>query len=80
MRGDLLAPGLELDVLDGDVVDAELEVVNGAHDGGVEAVSEDLGGEGVRRLDEEDPSVTIEGEGMGVAEVDSEVGFCDFAR
>ena len=39
---DLLSPGLELDVLDGNVVDGEVEVVDGAHDGGVEAVGEDL--------------------------------------
>ena len=52
--GALLSPGLELDVLDGDVVEGEVEVVDRAHDGGVEAVGEDLGGEGVRGLDEED--------------------------
>ena len=37
----LLSPGLELDVLDGDAVEGELEVVDGAHDGGVEAVGEE---------------------------------------
>ena len=37
-----------MDVLDRDAVEDELEVVDGAYDGGVEAVSEDLGGEGVR--------------------------------
>ena len=42
-RGGWLSPGLELDVLDGDGVEGELEVVDGAHDGGVEAVGEDLG-------------------------------------
>ncbi len=41
-----LAPGLELGVVHGDVVDGRLEIVDGAHDGGVEAVGEDLGGEG----------------------------------
>ena len=40
LRG-VLSPGLELDVLDGDAVDRQLEVVDGAHDGGVEAVGED---------------------------------------
>lgn len=39
----LLSPGLELDVLDGDIVDGEVEVVDGAFDGGVEAAGEDLG-------------------------------------
>jgi hypothetical protein len=38
--GGALSPGLELDVLDGDDVDVEVEVVDGAHDGGVEAVGE----------------------------------------
>ena len=38
-----LSPGLELDVLDGDAVEGELEVVDGAHDGGVEAVGDDPG-------------------------------------
>ena len=32
----LLSLGLELDVLDGDVVEGEMEVVHGAHDGGVD--------------------------------------------
>jgi hypothetical protein len=41
----MLPPGVELDVLDGDTVEGELEVVDSAHDGGVEAVGEDLGGE-----------------------------------
>ena len=41
--GVLLSPGVELDVLDGDVVDRQLEVVDGAHDGGVEAVGDDPG-------------------------------------
>ena len=36
-----LSPGLELDVLDGDVVDGEVEVVDCTHDGGVEAVGDD---------------------------------------
>ena len=39
----LLPPGLELDVLDGDVVDGEVEVVDCTHDGGVEAVGDDPG-------------------------------------
>ena len=43
-----LTPGLELDVPYGDVFDGEVEVVDGAHDGGVEAAGEDLGGERVR--------------------------------
>ena len=43
MLGELLSPGLELYVLDGDVVDGEVEVVDGAHDGGVEAVGDDPG-------------------------------------
>ena len=43
--GDLLSAGLELDVLDGDVVEGAVEVVDRAHDGGVEAVGEDLGTE-----------------------------------
>ena len=38
-----LSPGAELDVVDRDVVEGELEVVDGAHDGGVEAVGEDPG-------------------------------------
>ena len=41
--GGLLSPGLELDVKDGDAVDRQLEVVDGAHDGGVEAVGDDPG-------------------------------------
>ena len=40
--GDPLSPGLELDVLHGNVVTRKLEVVDGAHDGGVEAVGEYL--------------------------------------
>ena len=36
LRG-VLSPGVELVVLDGNAVDSELEVVDGAHDGGVEA-------------------------------------------
>ena len=39
----VLSPGLELDVLDGDVVDGEVEVVDCTHDGGVEAVGDDPG-------------------------------------
>ena len=35
----VLSPGVELDVVDGDAVVGELEVVDGAHDGGVEAVA-----------------------------------------
>ncbi len=35
--GEELSPGLELDVLDGDAVESELEAMDGAHDGGVEA-------------------------------------------
>ena len=38
-----LTPGLELDVPYGDVFDGEVEVVDGAHDGGVEAAGEDPG-------------------------------------
>ena len=34
----LLSRGAELHVLDGDAVEGEVEVVDGAHDGGVEAV------------------------------------------
>jgi hypothetical protein len=75
-----LPPGLKLDALDGDGFDGELEVVDGAHDGGVEAVGEDLDGERVRGLHEEDAAVPIEGQGIGIAEVDCEVGLCDFAR
>ena len=41
--GRRLSPGLELDVLDGDAVDRQLEVVAGAHDGGVEAVGRRAG-------------------------------------
>ena len=41
--GDVLSPGLELDVPDGDAVEGELEVVDGTHDGGVEAVGDDPG-------------------------------------
>jgi hypothetical protein len=37
----LLSPGLELDVLDGDFVDGEVEVMDSAFDGGAEAVGED---------------------------------------
>ena len=37
-----LSFGLELDVLDGGAIEGEMEVVDGAHDGGVEAVGEDL--------------------------------------
>ena len=37
----LLSFGLELEILDGDVVDGEVEVVDGAFDGGVQAVRED---------------------------------------
>ena len=33
-----LSPGLKLDALDGNVVERELEIVNGAHDSGVQAV------------------------------------------
>ena len=36
----VLSPGLKLDVLDGDAVEGELEVVDGADDGGVETVGE----------------------------------------
>ena len=36
--GGALSPGLELYVRGGDVVDGEVEVVDRAHDGGVEAV------------------------------------------
>ena len=39
----LLPPGLELDVLEGDVGDGEVEVVDCTHDGGVEAVGDDPG-------------------------------------
>ena len=38
----LLSSGAELDVVDGNAVEGELEVVDGAHDGGVEPVSEHL--------------------------------------
>jgi hypothetical protein len=34
---------VELDVVDGDFVECEVEVVDGAHDSGVEAVGEDFG-------------------------------------
>ena len=60
--GDPLSLGPELDVLDGDVVDDEIEVADYAHDGGVEAVGEDLGGEWVRRLDAEDGAGRFAGE------------------
>ena len=43
LSGDTLSPGLEQDVLDGDPVEGEVEVVDGAHDGGVEAVGDDPG-------------------------------------
>ena len=49
-----LSPGLALDVLEGDAVEGELEVVDGAHEGGVEAVGKHLGGERVRSLDDKD--------------------------
>jgi hypothetical protein len=49
--GRRLSPALELDILDGDVYDCGLEVVDGSFDGGVEALGEDLGGEGVYGLD-----------------------------
>ena len=63
----LLSPGLELDVLDGGVVDGDVEVVNGAHDGGVQAVGEDFGGEGVPGLDiESAPSGTTQGAPGGI--------------
>jgi len=62
----LLSLGLELDVLDGDAIQGELEVVDGAHDGGLKAVGEDLGGERVWGLDEKDASGPIEGQGIGV--------------
>ena len=61
--GGLLSPGLEPHVLDGNIVEGELEVVDGAHDGGVEAVGEDLGGERVWGLDEGDAAGTMECEG-----------------
>ena len=38
-----LSPGLELYVRDGDLVEGEVEVVDGTHDGGVEAVGDDPG-------------------------------------
>ena len=56
---DMLSLGLELDVLDGHIVAGELEVVDGAHDGGVEAVGEDLGGEGVWGLDEKEAAAAM---------------------
>ncbi len=62
-----LPPGLELGVVDGDVVTRKLEVVDGAHDGGVEAVGEHLGGKRVRGLDEKDASAMIEGQGIGMS-------------
>ena len=40
---EVLSLGLELDVLDGDAVEGERKVVDGAHDGGVEAVGDDPG-------------------------------------
>ena len=43
MLGELLSPRVELDVLDGDAVEGEMEVVDSAHDGGVEAVGDDPG-------------------------------------
>ena len=63
---DMLSLGLGLDVLDGDVVNGELEVVDGAHDGGVEAVGEHLGGERIWGLDDKDAADTVEGQGVGV--------------
>ena len=60
---DVLSVGLDLDVLDGDAIEGELEVVDGPHDGGVEAAGEDLGGERVWGLDEKDAAATIEGQG-----------------
>ena len=42
LRG-VLSPGLELDVLDCDAFHGELEVVDGAHDSGVEAAGDDPG-------------------------------------
>ena len=50
----LLSAGPEPDVLDRDAVEGELEVVDGAHEGGVEAVGKHLGGERVRSLDDKD--------------------------
>ena len=46
----LLSPGLELDVLDEDAINGELELVDDAHDGGVEAVGADLSGERIWAL------------------------------
>ena len=54
--------------------------MNGAFDGGLDAVAEDLGREGVWSLAEENATGTIEGQGMGVVEIGSEVGFRHFAR
>jgi hypothetical protein len=55
-------PRLELDILDGDIVHGELEVVDGAHDGGLEALREDLGCERVPGLEEEDAAAAIKGQ------------------
>ena len=53
-----------MDVLDRDAIEDELEVVDGAYDGGVEAVGEDLGGEGVWGLEEEDGAGDVVTDGM----------------
>jgi hypothetical protein len=63
-------PGVSLPYrADAELPEAEARVLeDGAHDGGVEAVGQNLDGEGVWGLDQEDAAGAVEGEGMGVAQ------------
>ena len=66
--------------MDPDTPEGELEVVDGAHDGGVEPLGQHLGGKRVWGLDDKDAAAPSESHGIGVHDVGPGVGFGDFAR